>query len=81
MIGDLPYNDKERDRLIYHTNTVPSDAEFLVHVGDIRDAEDQSNCERSEFADVANILKQSPAPVFIVPGGKHLLSVPTATHF
>ncbi|CAJ1963255.1 unnamed protein product [Cylindrotheca closterium] len=68
VVGDLPYNDKERDRLIYHVNNLPSDAEFLFHVGDIRDGEDRSDCTREEFADVANILKKSRVPVFVVPG-------------
>mmetsp|Transcript_35413 Transcript_35413/g.85874 ORF Transcript_35413/g.85874 Transcript_35413/m.85874 type:complete len:517 (+) Transcript_35413:308-1858(+) len=68
VIGDLPYNDKERTRLIEHVNNLPSDAEFLVHVGDLRDAENHTDCLLSEFDDVADILKQSPVPVFIVPG-------------
>jgi hypothetical protein len=70
VIGDLPYNANEKDRLIEHVNSLPDDAEFLIHVGDIRDAENESDCELSEFEMVGDILKQSPVPVFIVPGGK-----------
>ncbi|KAL3935433.1 MAG: hypothetical protein SGBAC_009050 [Bacillariaceae sp.] len=68
VIGDLPYNDKERTRLIEIVNNVPDDAEFLVHVGDIRDAEQKTDCLHSEFDDVGSILKNSSVPVFIVPG-------------
>lgn len=71
VIGDLPYNENEKERLIQHVANLPDDAEFLVHVGDIRDAEDGSNCTLSEFEIVGDILKQSPVPVFIVPGGTH----------
>eukprot|EP00980_Cylindrotheca_fusiformis_P007619 scaffold1599_cov115-Cylindrotheca_fusiformis.AAC.4 len=70
IIGDLPYTEEEKDRLILHVNSLPDDAEFLVHIGDIRNAEDKSDCKMSEFKMVADILKQSPVPVFIVPGGK-----------
>ncbi|CAJ1963253.1 unnamed protein product [Cylindrotheca closterium] len=68
VIGDLPYNDRERTRLIEHVNNLPDDAEFLVHVGDIRDAESKTDCLLSEFDDVGDILKNSKVPVFIVPG-------------
>jgi hypothetical protein len=70
VIGDLPYNEYEKQRLIKHVNSLPDDAEFLVHVGDLRDAENGTDCKVSEFEMVADILKQSPVPVFIVPGGK-----------
>jgi hypothetical protein len=70
VIGDLPYNEYEKDRLIKHVNSLPDDAEFLVHVGDIRDAENATDCKVSEFEMVGDILKRSPVPVFIVPGGK-----------
>lgn len=74
IIGDLPYTEAEKDRLIKHVNSLPDDAEFLVHVGDIRDAEDESDCKLSEFEMVADILKESPVPVFIVPGGKNRIT-------
>lgn len=70
VIGDLPYNNYQRTRLIKHVHDVPSDAEFLVHVGDIRNADHSTNCLVSEFEDVANILKQSRVPVLLIPGGK-----------
>jgi hypothetical protein len=70
VIGDLPYNEYEKDRLIKHVSSLPDYVEFLVHVGDIRDAENETDCKLSEFEMVGDILKQSPVPVFIVPGGK-----------
>lgn len=71
MIGDLPYSNTEKQRLIEHVETLPEDAEFLVHVGDIRAAVNNTNCTLSEFDVVGDILKQSPVPVFIVPGGTY----------
>eukprot|EP00980_Cylindrotheca_fusiformis_P007617 scaffold1599_cov115-Cylindrotheca_fusiformis.AAC.2 len=68
VIGDIPYTPEEKESLIQHVDTLPDDAEFLVHVGDIRTAEDRANCTFAEFDMVANILKSSPVPVFIVPG-------------
>jgi hypothetical protein len=52
---------------------LPDDAEFLIHVGDIRSARDGSVCTADEYTAVANILLQSHAPVFLVMGGTYLL--------
>eukprot|EP00980_Cylindrotheca_fusiformis_P014293 scaffold3791_cov137-Cylindrotheca_fusiformis.AAC.20 len=67
VIGDIPYTTSEKESLIQHVDTLPGDAEFLVHVGDIRTAHG-TDCTFAEFDVVANILKASPVPVFIVPG-------------
>lgn len=45
---------------------IPSKSHFVVHVGDIRDGDDR--CKESSFEDVADMLKNSPVPVFIIPG-------------
>eukprot|EP00980_Cylindrotheca_fusiformis_P007620 scaffold1599_cov115-Cylindrotheca_fusiformis.AAC.5 len=68
VIGDLPYNEREKERLIEHVANLPGDADFLVHVGDIRNAENSTDCLVSEFEMVGDILKQSTVPVLIVPG-------------
>lgn len=56
--------------------SLPSDAEFLVHVGDIRDASDRTNCTNSEYEAAAEILKLSPAPVLVVPGDNEWTDCP-----
>jgi hypothetical protein len=71
VIGDLPYSNTEKQRLVQHVDTLPENAEFLVHVGDIRAATNGTNCTLSEFEIVGDILKTSSVPVFIVPGGMY----------
>ena len=44
-----------------------NDADFVIHVGDIR-ANNQQDCQYTEFSGPAEILKLSPIPVFIIPG-------------
>ena len=65
-IGDVPYNTVQRTQLIQQIATIPADADFVIHVGDIRSATDGSPCTLAEYQDIANILKESPVPVFIV---------------
>jgi hypothetical protein len=73
-IGDVPYRDSEKVELEEHVLALPDDAEFLIHVGDIRSGEDeQKNCTIEEYIEVRDILLQSPVPVFIIPGGKSSL--------
>lgn len=50
---------------------IPEDAEFVIHVGDIRSARDGRTCEKAEYENVADMLRLSRAPVFIVPGGEY----------
>ena len=49
----------------------PEDAEFVVHEGDIRSARDGRTCEMADHENVAEMLRLSRTPVFIVPGGEH----------
>jgi Calcineurin-like phosphoesterase len=67
-IGDVPYNNQQAVRLVTQLQTLPADAEFVIHVGDIRYAGSGAKCTLAEYQAVANILLNSPAPVLIVPG-------------
>lgn len=69
-IGDVPYTTGEATVLEEQINKLPSDAEFLIHVGDIRSARDGRPCAIEEYHNVASILNQSHTPVFMVMGGK-----------
>lgn len=70
-IGDVPYRDSEMAELEEHVLALPDDAEFLIHVGDIRSGEDEDRkCRIKDYEEVRDILLQSPVPVFIIPGGK-----------
>lgn len=68
MIGDLPYPNEEKAVLLDRIRGIPSDADFVVHIGDIRKAETIDQCELKVYEDVKDILLESPVPVFIVPG-------------
>jgi hypothetical protein len=69
-IGDVPYSDQQATELRQQIDELQDDAEFLIHVGDIRSAKDGRPCILEEYLEVAGILNQSSAPVFIVLGGK-----------
>ena len=69
-IGDVPYTSREAEELEEQMRALPDDAEFLIHVGDIRSARDGNRCSIEEYETVASIMLQSHAPVFLVMGGK-----------
>jgi VCBS repeat-containing protein len=68
VTGDVPYGSSEisvfQDQIDDHNTFSP--ASFIVHVGDIL-AGDES-CNESRYITVADILKTSEVPAFIVPG-------------
>jgi hypothetical protein len=68
-IGDVPYTNLQKMELIQQIETLPDDAEFLLHLGDIRSGNISNPCELADYQDVANILLSSTVPVFVVPGG------------
>jgi hypothetical protein len=66
-IGDVPYNTDQATKLKTDIISLPKDAEFLIHVGDIRNANQVNKiCRKEEYTNVANILRLSRVPVFIV---------------
>lgn len=69
-IGDVPYSIFEAAELKTQIFELEKDAEFVIHVGDIRTAKTKNNCTIEEYRAVADILNKSHAPVFIVLGGK-----------
>jgi Calcineurin-like phosphoesterase len=68
IIGDVPYNEYQAQKIQWQLTTLESDAEFLVHVGDIRYAGDGSKCTLEYYQNVSNIFKLSPKPMFIIMG-------------
>ena len=71
-IGDVPYTERETKELKTQIDELEDDAEFLIHVGDIRTARNKSQCTIQEYYEVADILNKSHAPVFIILGGKSI---------
>jgi hypothetical protein len=75
-IGDVPYNNAQAIRLQTQMMNVAPDAEFLIHVGDIRYAGSYSTCTLAQYQAVAKILAKSSKPVFIVPGDNEFNDCP-----
>jgi predicted phosphodiesterase len=68
-IGDAPYTSTQAKQLKSQLkNKIPSDCEFVIHIGDIRYGGGSNACTLSEFQAVAAILKFSPKTVFMVKG-------------
>jgi hypothetical protein len=74
-IADAPYNTLEADELPKQIWALPSSAEFLIHLGDIRSAHSGGSCGLDEYNNVAAILRQSAVPVFMVVGGKNAVDM------
>ena len=66
VLGDIPYTQNEARTLSKQIQNIPSDARFIVHVGDIMSPE--TGCPEEWYIDVKNRLLQSNVPVFITPG-------------
>ncbi|MFC1481723.1 hypothetical protein ACFL6E_05710 [Candidatus Neomarinimicrobiota bacterium] len=68
VIGDVPRSEAEvgvLDEQIFNHNKI-SPAQFIVHVGDIKDG--KSPCNEAVYESVATQLKEFAAPLFIIPG-------------
>ncbi len=66
VMGDVPYVPKEDALLPRQIKALPEDAEFVVHVGDIKGG--KAACDEGVYQKVSYMLNQSKAPVFIIPG-------------
>jgi hypothetical protein len=67
-IGDVPYTEDQATKLAAQIKNIPTEADFIIHVGDMRNASVSDSCNNEEYEAVAEILKQSPIPVLILPG-------------
>ncbi|CAJ1963235.1 unnamed protein product [Cylindrotheca closterium] len=69
-IGDVPYRHNERVQLKDRMKELPTDAEFLIHLGDIRTSgtNQRQPCLIQDYQEVHNTLRLSKVPVFIIPG-------------
>lgn len=80
-MGDAPYTDHERENIMpYQMQNLSDSAAFLVHLGDLQDAQ-VDECQEYAYQAASDILKQSRLPVFVIPGGECLLLIPFAYPF
>jgi hypothetical protein len=68
-IADVPYSLDDVLALPEQILSIPEHAEFLIHLGDIRNAVKENDCVPMDYSDVASTLKLSRVPVFLVMGG------------
>ncbi len=67
-IGDVPYSNEVAKELRKNLLNIENyqESSFLIHVGDIKSG--ASPCVDNTYRNVAEILKLSKIPVFIIPG-------------
>lgn len=65
-MGDVPYAPAEDVLLPKQVAALPQDAEFVIHVGDIKGG--KPPCHEAVYVKVAGMLAKARPPVFIIPG-------------
>lgn len=67
VVGDTPYSSAGEEKLRQDiiNNNCFSEASFLIHIGDIKSG---GPCSENHYVKIANILKTSTKPAFIIPG-------------
>lgn len=65
-MGDVPYSPEDDVLLPRQIAALPGDAEFIVHLGDIKDG--TTPCDEAVYIKVSGMLRKSKHRVFIVPG-------------
>ena len=78
VVGDAPYAENQATKLRSQLQALSADADFLVHVGDMRYAGDGSKCDEYEYEDVAAVMKNSPVPVLMLVGDNDHNDCPNA---
>jgi len=69
VLADEPYDLSNARQLTLELEKLPSDAEFVVHLGNAN-GDAQSACQEYGYERAANILRESPVPVFVIPGDR-----------
>mmetsp|Transcript_15190 Transcript_15190/g.22385 ORF Transcript_15190/g.22385 Transcript_15190/m.22385 type:complete len:317 (-) Transcript_15190:227-1177(-) len=65
--GDTPHGDQERKRFPLQLDRLESRSDFLLHLGDIH--ERQQECDLTHFDEAAEALRHyTRVPTFIIPG-------------
>jgi len=68
VTSDVPFNKADETKLSRDLMDLhPRDGDFLIHLGDISDAT-IDRCTVGVYEDAAELLRQSPIPVIVLPG-------------
>jgi hypothetical protein len=65
-MGDVPRERADEGLLVRQLADLPSDVEFVVHLGDIKSG--STACDERTYLKVAGLLATSRVPVLIIPG-------------
>lgn len=65
-MGDVPYAPEEDVLLPQQIAELPKDAEFVIHVGDIKKG--SAVCDEAVYVKVSGMLSKAVPPIFIIPG-------------
>lgn len=65
-IGDVPHSSGQAYELKLQMDDLASDAEFLIHLGNVRKA--GTHCTKAELLEASELLQLSSVPVFVVIG-------------
>jgi hypothetical protein len=68
VIGDVPYNAAQAYGLKAQMQNMAADAEFVVHLGDLRNGNYNAPCLLADYTSVAESFRLSHAPVFVMLG-------------
>lgn len=67
VLADEPYEYANTEQLTRDLESVPSDADFVIHLGNVN-GDEQSMCREYGFERAAAVLKKCPVPVLVIPG-------------
>lgn len=67
VMGNVPFSEQDETELAHELTSLPGDADFVVHLGDVFRA-DVTKCAESAYEDARAILEVSPKPLFVIPG-------------
>lgn len=67
VLADEPFDLSNVDQLTRELEALPSNAEFVIHLGNAN-GDVQSRCQEYGFERAAAIFAESPVPVLVIPG-------------
>lgn len=65
-MGDTPYGNTDSRKLKHQLDNLNTKSQFVIHLGDIKTS--LMPCSNSWYQQVADILRESPKRLFIIPG-------------
>jgi hypothetical protein len=75
VTSDIPFSGQEEQLLSQHLKSLDKRGKFFVHLGNIQDIT-RTSCSKYQYENVADILMESPLPVFVLPGQEDWTNCP-----